>query len=242
MNRLMQKWAQMWRIREKPNQPFGLHCAGFMRQWTSKGHWIGQCQVDLDSFSKAGSMYSQETWKDARQCFPTGCLVFAGNMDHQTVISKAYRLNEFAILDSQGTGWDDTQRDFLTLHSAQAPQASVCYHHLYIGSSLHCQSHCVNPRLLSHHQAQACRVTSRTSTARRHWFQVPLMTSSTFGRQDNTDAEFWLCQSDCDSNVNLLRFALPLDCYSVMMEWDSYTLQAFGPMVNGMAGIGCGLP
>ena len=47
---------------------------------------------------------------------------FAGKIDHQTVIRKAYRLKEFAILDSQGTGLDDTQREFLTLHSAQAPQ------------------------------------------------------------------------------------------------------------------------
>ena len=60
--------------------------------------------------------------KRRSRMFPRSLPGFAGKIDHPLVIRKAYRLNEFAILDSQGTGLDDTQREFLTLHSAQAPQ------------------------------------------------------------------------------------------------------------------------
>lgn len=64
--------------------------------------------------------------------FPRRLPGFAGKMDDKTVIRKAYRLNEFAILDSQGTGLDGTQREFLTLHSAQAPQRKAMLPELHV--------------------------------------------------------------------------------------------------------------
>ena len=50
--------------------------------------------------------------------FPRKLAGFA-NLQARTVIRKAYRLNEFAIMDSQGSGLEDTQRQFLNLHSSQ---------------------------------------------------------------------------------------------------------------------------
>jgi hypothetical protein len=64
--------------------------------------------------------------------FPRRLPGFAGKIDDRTVICKAYRLNEFAILDSQGTGLDDSQRQFLSLHSAQAPHRNAISYELQV--------------------------------------------------------------------------------------------------------------